>query len=146
MLRGLYQRVKRKSSKGLEKFLGQLELAVMEIVWEQETVSVAHVLAALNEANRNLAYTSVMTVMGRLVEKGWLAVEKQGRAYIYRAARSRQEAEAVAVGEVVRALVDDFGDVAIAQFIKELEEVEPQQLARLRELTRDERQSDSDPA
>ena len=122
------------TGKGLEKFLGELQLAVMEIVWEHQPISVADVLRHLNQGNRNLAYTTVMTIMSRLAEKGWLLTEKRGRAYYYRAVRSREEAEAEAVGEVLRALIADFGEVAIAQLVKELDEVDPEQLSRLAEL------------
>lgn len=128
-----YRKAKHKG-KGLEKFLGELQLAVMEIVWERQPIRVADVLAFLNQANRNLAYTTVMTIMSRLAEKGWLLAEKRGRAYFYRAVRSREEAEAEAVGEVLRALIADFGEVAIAQLVKELDGVDPEQLSRLAEL------------
>lgn len=130
----LYRMVKNKSGKGLRKFLGELELAIMEIVWNQQPISVSEVLTILNTQQRKLAYTSVMTVMSRLVEKGWLKTEKRGRAYIYRAVQSRSEAEATAVGEVVRALLNDFGEVAVAQFIKELDEISPEALVRLAAL------------
>lgn len=132
----LYRNVKKKPGKGLEKFLGELELAIMELVWEREPVTVSDILAVLNEQERNLAYTSVMTVMSRLAEKGWLKVEKRGRAYVYRAVHSREEAEAAAVGQVVRALLRDFGDLAVVQFLKELDETHPDQLARLAKLAR----------
>ncbi|MEZ4666480.1 MAG: BlaI/MecI/CopY family transcriptional regulator [Anaerolineae bacterium] len=118
----------------MRKFLGELELAIMEIVWNQQPISVSEVLTILNTQQRKLAYTSVMTVMSRLVEKGWLKTEKRGRAYIYRAVQSRSEAEATAVGEVVRALLNDFGEVAVAQFIKELDEISPEALVRLAAL------------
>lgn len=146
MSEGLYRKAKNKSGKGLGKFLGELEFAVMKIVWSHEPVSVSHVLTALNTQQRNLAYTSVMTVMSRLVEKGWLKTEKQGRAYIYRAVQSRQEAEATAVGEVVRALLNDFGDVAVAQFIKELDEISPETLAQLAALGRETEINDEEKA
>ena len=130
----LNRMTKNKSGKGLRKFLGELELAIMEIVWNQQPISVSEVLTILNTQQRKLAYTSVMTVMSRLVEKGWLKTEKRGRAYIYRAVQSRSEAEATAVGEVVRALLNDFGEVAVAQFIKELDEISPEALVRLAAL------------
>lgn len=129
-------------SKGLEKFLGELQLAIMEIVWERQPVSVSDVLRVINEQNRNLAYTTVMTIMSRLADKGWLVAEKRGRAFFYRAVHSRAEAEMAAVGEVVRALLEDFGEVAIAQFVKELDEIDPTQLSRLAELTREVEQND----
>jgi predicted transcriptional regulator len=142
MLRGLYQRVKKAPGKGLEKFLGELELAVMEVVWARGEATVSEVLGTLNAQNRALAYTSVMTVMSRLTEKGWLKTEKRGRAYVYSAIYSRQEAEAVAVGEVVHALLTDFGDLAVAQFVKELDEVDPERLNQLVQFVRGNESSD----
>jgi predicted transcriptional regulator len=119
--------------KGAEKLLGDLELDVMRVAWAREAVTVRDVLDAL-AATRPLAYTTIMTIMSRLAEKGWLTAEKQGRAYLYRAAHSRQEAEAEAAGKVIRALLEDFGDMAVAQFVKELDEIDPKQLTRLAEL------------
>ena len=103
-----YRRTTRNSGKGLEKFLGDLQLAVMEVIWEGQPVSVSDVLNTLNQQNRELAYTTVMTIMSRLAEKGWLVSEKRGRAFFYRAVHSREEAEVGAVGEVVRAVIHAF--------------------------------------
>ncbi|MBB63788.1 MAG: BlaI family transcriptional regulator [Waddliaceae bacterium] len=60
---------------------GELELAVLEAVRERGEVSVKDVLAALGEKDR---YTTVMTVMSRLAEKGELSRRRVGRLYLYR--------------------------------------------------------------
>ncbi len=133
----MYRKIKNKPGEGLGKFLGELELAIMEIVWQREPINVSDVLAVLNTQKHNLAYTSVMTVMSRLVEKGWLKAEKHGRAFFYRAVHSRKQAESAAVGDVVRALLSDFGDVAVAEFIKELDGISTDTLNRLAELGRE---------
>ena len=75
--------------------LGDLERAVMEQVWraaeeDRAPVSVREVHEAL-ATSRHLAYTTVMTVMGRLAEAGLLTQERSGRAYRYSAAGSREE-------------------------------------------------------
>ena len=134
MSRPLYQKNRQSSGKGLENFLGELELEVMEVIWEQETATVATVLETLNQTGKALAYTTVMTVMSRLAEKGWLVAEKQGRAFLYHPSYSRQEAEAQAVGGILRNLIADFGEVAVAQFVKELDDIAPEQLERLADL------------
>ena len=74
--------------------LGDLERAVMEQFWArgeagEPSVSVREVHAALS-ATRDLAYTTVMTVMGRLADGG-LLVERAGRAFLYTAAGTREE-------------------------------------------------------
>jgi predicted transcriptional regulator len=75
-----------------------------------------------------------MTIMSRLAEKGWLKAKKQGRALIYTAPDTRQEAEARVAGEVVRNLLRDFGDVAVTQFMQEMDLLDSEQLAHLGNL------------
>lgn len=75
--------------------LGDLERAVMEQTWRaaeegRAPVSVREVHEAL-ATSRNLAYTTVMTVMGRLAEAGLLTQERSGRAYRYSPVGSREE-------------------------------------------------------
>jgi len=117
----------------LQKFLGQLELAVMEIIWQRETVTVRDVLTALQK-ERTLAYTTVMTIMQRLTDKGLLLEEKAGKAHRYIAAQTRENFIASLAANSARSLLNDFGEVAMVQFVKELEALDPNQLARLADL------------
>ena len=122
--------------KGIEKLLGELELAIMNVVWTHKNVTVRGVLDALVE-HRPIAYTTVMTVMGRLVDKGLLVADKQNKSYNYRAARTPEELESHTVNRVVQTLLTDFGgDLIIRQFVEQLSVAEPGQLARLAELAR----------
>lgn len=131
-----YRKLFDHSGTGAEKLLGDLELDVMHIVWEREAVTVREVLEVLAET-RPLAYTTVMTVMSRLADKGLLVVNKQGKTYHYRPAYSREEFEAHAVSQVVQSLITDFGgEIAISQFVEQLSAADPEQLARLAELAR----------
>ncbi|MCL5999614.1 MAG: BlaI/MecI/CopY family transcriptional regulator [Chloroflexi bacterium] len=124
------------SSSIAEKLLGDLELAIMRVAWTRESVTVRDVLEVLS-TQRSLAYTTVMTVMGRLAKKGLLVVEQCGKTYRYRAAQTSAEFEAQAARQVVQSLIDDFGDeLAISQFVRQLSEANPAQLAQLAELAR----------
>lgn len=126
----------RRPSQVAEKLLGELELAVMRVAWSRRSVTVRDVLDILTR-KRPLAYTTVMTVMSRLADKGLLTVEKHGKTYSYRAAQTPGEFEARAAGRVVQSLLSDFGgELALSQFVKELSETDPAQLARLAELAR----------
>ena len=58
--------------KGLRKILGDLEADVMEAIWALGHATVHDVLERLAAADRELAYTTVMTVMSRLADKGLL--------------------------------------------------------------------------
>lgn len=112
----------------------------MRVVWERGRVTVRDVLEAL-EPTRPLAYTTVMTVMSRLAEKGLLHTEKQGKTYFYRATFTEQELEVQAVGRMVQSLIADFGgEVAISQFVEKLSAVDPDKLARLAELAQQARE------
>lgn len=129
-----YQKMTNRSGIGAEKLLGELELDVMHIVWERKVVAVRDVLETLTE-KRSLAYTTVMTVMSRLADKGLLVADKRGKTYYYRASQSEDEFEAQAVGAVVQSLITDFGgEIAISQFVEQLSTADPEQLARLAEL------------
>lgn len=131
-----YSKWTRRPGKGAEKLLGELELAVMRVAWSRQAVTVRKVLDVLTK-KRPLAYTTVMTVMGRLAEKGLLVAEKRGKSYLYRAAQTREELENRVAGQVVHSLITDFGgEVALSQFVKQLSETNPEQLARLAELAR----------
>lgn len=63
-----------------KRAFGELELSVLKIVKDQSSITVRGVLQLLGGDNR---YTTIMTVMNRLVEKGELAREKKGRQYEY---------------------------------------------------------------
>ncbi len=130
---GIYRKVSRRSKRGLGKFLGKLEMAIMNILWQRSPLTVRQVHERLSR-QRPLAYTTIMTVMGRLAEKGVLQRAKQGRAFIYRPIRSREEMRADLAACVSRALLADFGEVAVAQFVSQLESIDPGALARLADL------------
>ena len=60
--------------------LGPLEAEILNIIWELSSVTVKDVHERiLADPDRELAYTSVTTVLRRLTEKGWLACDKRGR-------------------------------------------------------------------
>jgi len=111
------------------KVLGPLEAEVMEILWAaDEPMTVRQLLERINKRRRPpLAYTTVMTIMSRLVEKEILSRTKQGRGYVYEAAAS--DPAAIAVRSVMR----DFGDAAWAHFVDEAR-AEPEALRRLQRL------------
>ena len=73
------------------KLLGQHERSVMDQLWsDSEPQTVREVHAALS-ASRNLAYTTVMTVLHRLADKGLVVQHRANRAHRYAAARGRDE-------------------------------------------------------
>jgi len=113
----------------------------MDILWQCRQATVREVVVTLQQ-ERRLAYTTVMTVMNRLVDKGVLVREKQGRAFLYWPAHDRAGLAEATARRIVRALVADFGDVALTQFVEELRSVDPARLAALRRLAEGEAAAD----
>jgi predicted transcriptional regulator len=83
------------------------ELAIMKVVWRTGAATVRDVYEALRE-NRRVAYTTVMTMMNILEEKGYLKKEKlkEERAYRYKPARPEQATLASMVAEFVDRVFD----------------------------------------
>ena len=94
-------------SVGLEKLLGPLEVRVMRIIWQYERITVkqVHGQLALQHA---LAYTTVMTTMSRLAEKGILRRHRKGLAYVYTPALTEDAFVARMVDQVISSLMRDF--------------------------------------
>ncbi len=111
------------------KEFGPLESEVMDAVWRMGgPVPVRRVFDDLNKRRAApLAYTTVMTVMSRLADKGALRRRKAGRGYLYEA--NAPDAAGIAVKDVLRA----YGDVAVAHFVDEAR-ADPAILSRLRRL------------
>lgn len=104
--------------KGLRKILGDLEADVMEVIWARGQATVHDVHRELDAADRELAYTTVMTVMSRLADKGLLEKHKDGAAYVYMPAASKEEFTRRTVGTVLSELLDDFNAPVMSQFVE----------------------------
>lgn len=88
------------------KRLGGLEAEVMNLLWDAGAPqSVRELLDRLND-RRPHAYTTILTVVTHLHQKGWVKREKRGRAYIFWPSRSREEATSLAVRELLDNSVD----------------------------------------
>ncbi len=116
-----------------KKLLGELEAEVMGHMWEIEKATVQHIVQLINR-QRPIAYTTVMTVMGHLVDKGLLTRTVEGKKYIYRVAQNKDEFLRNTSQNMVRSLLHDFGDLAIAGFLGEISKVKPEKLEELRDL------------
>lgn len=108
---------------------GPLESAVLEVLWgASEPVPVRYVLERLNrDREPELAYTTVMTVLSRLAERGVVVRAKAGRGYVYRPVAGD------AAGIAARRLLDAYGEAAVAAFVEAVGEDE-QLRERLRKL------------
>lgn len=99
---------------GLRKFLGDLECEIMELVWKKAnpTVTVRDIYDTLRQ-QRQIAYTTVMTTMVRLSEKGLLRiVDRAGLANCYAPVQDREDFINSAVAMVLDIFLRDFPDAS----------------------------------
>lgn len=105
------------------KFLGQLEKEVMDVVWaSSEPITVRTVFETIGK-KRKIAYTTVMTIMGRLSKKGLLKQEVAGKTYHYEARYSKETFLTKLSRQILKNLSANFGDAAIASFTQELDKI-----------------------
>jgi predicted transcriptional regulator len=101
--------------------LGDLEREVMQQLWDApEPLTVRQVHERLSRS-RDLAYTTVMTVLDRLAKKGVALRQKQDRAYLYAPAQSREEMTAALMLDALSAAPDGVRDAALAHFVGRLD-------------------------
>ncbi len=116
-----------------------LELEALEEVWRhgEAGATVRTVLEAINARDeKQRAYTTLMTVLGRLHEKGLLERQRAGSADVYRATVTRERYMAARAQAEIEQLVDTYGDVALAGFVRRVSAEDPRRRARLRRLAR----------
>jgi predicted transcriptional regulator len=111
-----------------------LEAEVMAEVWRRGETTVREVLETLNRGEKQRAYTTVMTIMARLDEKGLLKRRRAGKTDHYRPVLSREDYQETRARAEVAELVADYGDLALAHFARQLESLDPERRRKLRQL------------
>jgi predicted transcriptional regulator len=106
----------KKSNVQESKLLTEAELELMTILWRLQEGSVADVIEGLPRG-RNLAYTSVSTILRILEQKGVLKTRKEGRGHIYIPKLSKSEYEAKTVKHVVERVFDGTPVALVRQLL-----------------------------
>ena len=123
----------RESDDPVARYLGELQTEVMGIFWQRENATTREALELLNKRRRRnkLAYTTVLTLITRLWQRGLLEREPEGRGFRYRAAKSRDVLLGELSEQLIDRLIDDFGDIAVARLGERLGELDPARLKKL---------------
>ena len=124
-------RLDRPTGRPEEWFLGSLQTKVLKALSARGLSSVREVMDALPKRDA-VAYTTVMTVLGRLHDKGLVTREKVGKSYRYESRYSPDELRDRMAKHLVGELVDDFGDLALAHFASALDGVDRRRLEKIR--------------
>ena len=108
---------------------GELEAAVMDILWDRGGwVTVAEVHEVLS-AERTLSYNTVLTIMARLHDKGRLQRHRDGRAHCYQPMQTREKYTAAQMERVLRETADR--PAALTSFVESLADTDRSQLRRI---------------
>jgi predicted transcriptional regulator len=119
--------------------LHELESEIMDEVWAAGERSVRDVLEALNgRSDVQRAYTTIMTVMHRLVDKQLLRRERRGRHDVFVPTLSREAYEHARSQVEIGELIGRYGDVALAHFAREIGRLDPERREQIRRLARGE--------
>ena len=106
------------------------ELRLMNVLWDKGRATVKDVVAALNGPRRP-AYSTVLTMLRIVEEKGYARHEKQGRAFVYTPVLGREQARRSAIRRLVAQLFDDSPGSLVLDVI-EHDHVDADELDRLR--------------
>jgi len=119
----------------IERVFGSLTGATLRLLWRDGELSVAEAAERLrSDRHQPLAYTTVLTIFGRLYGKGLLDRRKVGRHYRYRATMTQDEAMEHFAGRAVDQLVARYGTPALREFAERVADLDPHLRSELIEL------------
>ncbi len=110
--------------------LGDLQHAIMKVLWERGEATSAEVHAALR-AERGLAFTTIATMLRKMEDKGVVAHRPDGRQFIYRPVVSEDQVRRSMVGELVARLFEGDPKALVAHLVSE-HEIDAAELDHLR--------------
>lgn len=123
---------KQESDFGNERLLTETELQLMAILWELGEGTVADVMAQLN-SERQLAYTSVSTILRILEKKGILGIRREGRGHVYIPKIQKAQYKKVALRDLVEKVFSGSRFDLVKQLLQ-TDEIDPEELNQLRSI------------
>jgi predicted transcriptional regulator len=112
--------------------LGPLETEILNLVWELGSATVKDIHdRILSNPDRELAYTSVTTVLNRLTQKGWLKCDKQERSFIWHPLLSAAEAQSIQAYEQLQQFLAVGNPDVVAAFADRLDRSSIEQIAAI---------------
>lgn len=103
----------------------------MDVLWEKGSATVSEMVEALPDAR--LAYSSVLTMMRILEQKGYVTHEKEGRAFVYRPLVDRRQAQRSVLGYLLKRFFNNSPEMLVVNLM-EHEDIDPAEVRRLRRM------------
>lgn len=113
--------------------LGSAELEVLRVLWDEGPRTVRDVMQSLHGRGRKVAYTTVLTMLSRLEQKGFVASNRSGQAYVYRAKVSRSRVTRSRLESLLEELYDGAAGPLVLQLLQS-ERLSADEIAELRAL------------
>ncbi|HQR36250.1 MAG TPA: BlaI/MecI/CopY family transcriptional regulator [Blastocatellia bacterium] len=111
--------------------LTEVELELMDVLWDKGQATVSDIVEALPE--ERLAYSSVLTMMRILEQKGYVSHEKEGRAFIYKPLVDRQQAQKTVIGYLLKRFFNNSPELLVVNLLDH-EDVGPKEVQRLKQM------------
>ncbi len=127
-------KAKKSRDKRIERALTATELEMMNAIWRLAPCSVHQVVEAL-KPQRELAYTSVSTIVRILEQKGYLTSEKEGRGHLYSPTVTKEAYQAMSLQRLVKNVFDGT-PALVVQRLLDTEQLDAAELDRIRALLR----------
>jgi predicted transcriptional regulator len=115
--------------------LTDAELRLMDVIWSKGSANTTDVLKAL-PGDANLAYTTVLTTLRILEDKGYLSHTKDGKAFVYHPTIDRTSVSRSALRHLVSRFFQNSPELLVSNLIAD-DQLNPKQLARLRKMIKE---------
>jgi len=116
--------------KGLNKFLGELEKKILDVLWEKKESTGREVFEKVSK-EKKVAYTTVLTVLQRLVKKGLVSKEKKGEIYSYQPTLSKDDFTKYIYKQIIKGIMDFSKSTTFSSFVEILSEYDSESLELL---------------
>lgn len=113
--------------------LGTAELEVLTTLWDDGPLTVRQVMEKLHERSRRVAYTTVLTFLTRLEQKGYVKSDKSELAYVYRAALSRDRVRRSRLKDLLQGLYHGSAGPLVLQLVRH-NKLTPDEVGELQKL------------
>jgi len=125
---------KKSGSKSIEKPLTATELEMMNVLWQIAPASVHQVIEALHP-QRQLAYTSVSTIVRILEQKGYVRSRKEGRGHLYEPTMPKEAYQVASLQHLVNNVFDGTPTLLVQRLV-DSEQLDPEALDEIRRALR----------
>lgn len=115
---------------GLSRFFGPLEAKIMGIIWDANELSIKDVQLRI-ELDKPMNFNTIMTVMNRLVDKGFLKKRHQGRLSLFQPVQSKEDFIKEQSKKITENLIEDFGGVVINHMLDTINEMDQSLIDKL---------------